>query len=51
MKLFLDDEDPLRPRQGGQRRRRRHLRPRDVAEQHAPHAGAAKKWTSSCTAS
>ena len=34
--VFLDGEDPLRARQGGQRRRRRHLRPRDVAEQHAP---------------
>ena len=29
-------EDPLRPGQGRERRRRGHLRPRDVAEQHAP---------------
>ena len=37
--LFLRGQDPLRPGQGGQRRRRRDLRPRDVAEQHAPLAG------------
>ena len=29
-------QDPLRPGQGRQRRRRRHLGPRDGAEQHAP---------------
>ena len=44
-------QDPLRPRQGGQRRRRGHLRPRDVAEQHAPRAGRAKRSTSACTTS
>ena len=44
-------EDPLRPGQGGQRRRRRDLRPRDVAEQHAPVLDAARRSTSACTAS
>ena len=32
---FLDARDPLRPGQGRQRRRRRHLGPGDGAEQHA----------------
>ena len=40
IKLFLDAQDPLRARQGGQRRRRGDLRPRDVAEQHAPELDA-----------
>ena len=44
-------EDPLRPGQGGQRRRRGHLGPGDVAEQHAPAPGPAKRSTSGCTGS
>ena len=36
VEVFLKQEDPLRPRQGGQRRRRGRLRPGDDAEQPAP---------------
>ena len=46
---FVDAGHPLRARQGRQRRRRRHLRPGDGAEQHALSAGRARRWTSGCT--
>ena len=36
VRVFLDARNSVRPGQGGQRRWCRHLRPRDVAEQHAP---------------
>ena len=49
--VFLEAQDPLRPRQGRQRRRRGDLGPRDVAEQHAPRPGRARRSTSGCTAS
>ena len=44
-------EDPLRPGQGGQRRRRRDIGAGDGAEQHAPTPGRARKWTIACTRS
>ena len=49
--VFVEPGDPLRSGQGRQRRRRGHLRPRDVAEQPAPLAGPARRSTRACTAS
>ena len=48
---FVDARHPLRPRQGRQRRRRRHLGPGDGAEQHALLAGPARRWTRGCASS
>ena len=49
--VFLDEEHPLRSRQGRQCRRRGHLGPRDVAEQHAPLLDARGSRRRVCTTS
>ena len=49
--VFLDVRDPLRPGQGGQRRRRGDLRTGDVAEQHADQLDSRRGRRASCTRS
>ena len=45
IKVFLESQGRLRPGQGGQRRRRRHLRPGDVPELPAAALGRSRKPT------